>query len=121
MFADGIGSSNLPLLKPADQSAFPSIFLNDDSSLEFDGHTLLAELIDPLNDGGAYSEYEISGLFPDGTPIPSGLDLFVANGSTASFQLVEVPEPAAASLMAIAALGLLVLRRNWPCVMGCNR
>ena len=107
MLADGIGSSNLPLLKPADQSAFPSIFLNDDSSLEFDGHTLLAELIDPLNGGGSYSEYEISGLFADGTQIPSGLDLFVANGSTASFQLVEVPEPASAFLMTIAAIAIL--------------
>ncbi len=107
--SDGIRAS----LAPPDGSAFPPIFLNDNSTLEFDGHRLTAALLDPLNGGGAYSEYEISGYFADGSPIPSGLDLFVANGSTASFQLVEaVPEPASALLMVIAAVGLIGLQKN---------
>ncbi|HEV3415549.1 MAG TPA: PEP-CTERM sorting domain-containing protein [Pirellulales bacterium] len=110
---DGIEGSGPGLLAPDGEPAFASIFLHDSSSLEFDGHSLSAALIDPLNGGGAYSEYEISGLFADGAPIPSGLDLFVANGSAASFQLVEaVPEPASVSLMAVAALALLARRRQ---------
>ncbi|HEV2970513.1 MAG TPA: hypothetical protein VGY55_11025 [Pirellulales bacterium] len=110
---DGIEGSGPSFLTPDGEPAFASIFLHDSSSLEFDGHSLSAALIDPMNGGGAYSEYAISGLFADGTPIPSGLDLFVANGSAASFQLVEaVPEPASASLMAVAALALLARRRH---------
>jgi hypothetical protein len=110
---DGIAGSGPGLLTPDGEPVFASIFLHDSSSLEFDGHSLSAALIDPLNGGGAYSEYEISGLFADGAPIPSGLDLFVANGSAASFQLVEaVPEPASVSLMAVAALALLARRRH---------
>ncbi len=106
-------SNELPPLKPADQSAFPAIYLSDDSTLEFDGHVLSADLIDPLNSDGAFSEYEITGLYPDGTPIPAGLDIFVDNTSTASIQLVEVPEPASATLMFIAAIGALVaVRKN---------
>jgi hypothetical protein len=89
------------------------IFLYDDSTLEVDGLTFNADLLDPMNDNGMFSEYQLSGTFGDGSSIPDGLLLFVQNGTGASFQFVVVPEPASGGLV-IGALsaGLLSLRRR---------
>jgi len=56
-----------------------SIYLHDSGTLEVDGINLSATLLDPGNDNGMYSEYQVSGLFADGTSIPGGVDFFIQN------------------------------------------
>jgi hypothetical protein len=49
------------------------IFLYDDSTLEVEGLTFNANLLDRMNDNGIFSEYQLSGTFGDGPSIPDGL------------------------------------------------
>jgi hypothetical protein len=88
------------------------IFLYDDSTLEFDGLTFNAALVDPMNDNGMFSEYDLTGTLGDGSSLPDGLTLFVENGSGASFQFVPVPEPGAAGLVLSALAPVLLGRRR---------
>jgi fibronectin-binding autotransporter adhesin len=70
------GSTARPLTS-AGSSPIP-IYVYDNGTFEVDGINLSASLIDP-NNNGMYSEYQVSGLFGNGTPIPGGLQLFVQN------------------------------------------
>ncbi len=42
-------------------------------------------LLDASNSGGAFSQYQLSGYFPDGTPLPGGTQIFVQNPASGSF------------------------------------
>jgi hypothetical protein len=92
------------------------IFLYDDSTLEIDGFNFSAALLDP-NNNNMFSEYQLSGFFANGSPFGGGLgiQLFVQNGTAASFKLVEVahvPEPSGIVLLASMATLLGLVRRR---------
>ncbi|MGA2231522.1 MAG: PEP-CTERM sorting domain-containing protein [Tepidisphaeraceae bacterium] len=109
--------ANVIKLIPADSpTPLNEVFLYDQSSLQIDGLTFGADLLDPMNDNGMFSEYELSGTFPDGSSFPDDFLLFVENGSGASFQFVPVPvpEPAMGTLLMIggACFGMRRRRRS---------
>jgi hypothetical protein len=86
------------------------IFLDDQATLQINGLTFSANLLDPMNDNGMFSEYQLAGTFPDGSSFPDDMLLFVQNGSGASFQFVAVPEPVTSALV-ISAIGVGLFRR----------
>ena len=59
--------------------------MHDSAELDIDGINLGATLLDGSNDSGMYSEYQLTGYYPDGTAIPSGVDFFVQNGTGATY------------------------------------
>jgi hypothetical protein len=102
------------LLTPAG-AGLPPIYLRDNATLEIDGHSLSATLLDPASNGGVYSEFDLTGMFADGSTIPDGLLVYVQNGSPAAFHLVEaaVPEPTACA--ALVTLPCLLRHRRRHC------
>jgi hypothetical protein len=106
------GDEMADLLTPA-SAGLPGIFLSGNGTLEIDGHSLSSTLVDAANDGGVYSEFDVTGMFADGSAIPDGLLVYVQNGSPAAFTLVEaaVPEPTACAAL-VTLVCLLRRRRN---------
>lgn len=104
---DVVAASDI-LATPAALSSTP-IYLYDNTTLEIDGLNLSATLLDP-NQDGQFSEYQLTGTLQDGTPPLSNILLYVQNGSAASYNLINLPEP---SLLAACGLTLpLFLRRR---------
>jgi hypothetical protein len=101
------GTSEDPLL------SFPGFTAYDDGIINIVGFNLVSTLVDANYDGG-FSQYAITGTFGDGTPL-SDIFIYLQNPtpeipSTASFNLVEAPEPASLSLL--VAAGALMIRRR---------
>jgi hypothetical protein len=94
--SSGITSNSItPGAHPLTSNQVP-IYVHDNSTLEVDGINLNAALLDPNNNNGMYSEYQVNGFFGDGTPVPSGADFFVANPTAGApaptFQLAATPQ-----------------------------
>lgn len=102
---------------PGASLPLPGFTAMGDAEIQFIGHELQSTLIDPnfFQDDVSYSVYQLTGHLADGTPINGGL-VYVENGFTARFSLVEAPVPEPSSLalllMAMCASGMRFEQRR---------